>query len=371
MGAMMKYDYWVVGAGITGMTVARVFAEQGKTVLVLDRRSHIGGNCHDEYDEYGIRVHKYGPHIFHTNSKEVWDFLGRFTEWRHYQHKVCAYVESMLLPIPINVDTINRLYDIAVTPATLAAYLASVSVKLDVVKNSRDAVIGRLGVDIYDKFFKNYTLKQWGIPAEEIHPSVCERIPIRFNRDSRYFSDQFQGIPLHGYQKMFERMAAHENIHLLLQADFKDVLGEVEYNGLVYTGPIDEYFNYRHGKLGYRSLRFVFTNYRQASFQEASVVNFPNDYEFTRTTEYRKITGQEAGSTTVSYEYPCNVGDPYYPIPTADNQNLYARYAEDAKKEGDVVFAGRLGSYRYLNMDAACLEGMRIARNLLNLHQNV
>jgi UDP-galactopyranose mutase len=362
---MMKCDCLVIGAGITGMTVARILAEEGKMVLVLDRRNHIGGNCHDEYDEHGILVHKYGPHIFHTNYKQVWDFLCRFTEWRHYQHKVSAYVESMLLPIPINVDTINRLYNLSVTPATMASYLESVSVKLDAVKNSRDAVITRLGVDIYEKFFKNYTLKQWGISAEDIHPSVCERIPIRLNRDSRYFSDQFQGIPLHGYRKMFERMAAHRNIHLLLQVDSRDVLGEVKYKGLVYTGPIDEYFNCIYGKLGYRSLRFDFRNYRRESFQASSVINFPNDYEYTRTTEYKKITGQEAGSTTVSYEYPCNEGDPYYPMPTADNQQLYAKYAKEAKKEGNIVFAGRLGSYRYLNMDVACFEGMEIARDLL------
>lgn len=361
----MQYDYVVTGAGITGMTVARILAEAGKKVLVLDRRNHIGGNCHDEYDEHGILIHKYGPHIFHTNHKDVWDFLCRFTEWRYYQHTVKAYVESMLLPIPINVDTINRLYGLSVSSETMASYLQSVSERLAEVKNSKDAVTARLGVDIYDKFFKNYTIKQWGISAEDLHPSVCERIPIRLNRDERYFTDQFQGMPLHGYRKMFERMAAHPNIHLLLQVDYSAVSGAIKHNGLIYTGPIDEYFNYCHGKLAYRSLRFDFRNYRQESFQEAPVINYPNDYEFTRITEYKKFTGQEAGSTTVSYEYPCNEGDPYYPMPTADNQQLYGKYAAEAKKEGLVVFAGRLGAYRYMNMDAACLDGMQIAKTLL------
>ncbi|MFZ5775268.1 MAG: UDP-galactopyranose mutase [Thermodesulfobacteriota bacterium] len=361
----MQYDVLIVGAGITGLTVARQLAEAGKKTLVLDRRAHIGGNCHDEYDEHGILIHRYGPHIFHTNHQAVWEFLSRFTDWRHYQHRVKAYVDSMLVPMPVNVDTLNCLYNLSLTAETMAAYLESVREKLEVVRDSRDAVLARFGADIYEKFFKNYTLKQWGIAAEDLHPSVCERIPIRLNRDDRYFTDRFQGMPLHGYHRLFERLAAHPGIHLLLQADYREVARQVKHKALVYTGPIDEYFDYCHGRLGYRSLRFDFRNHRQDSFQEEAVVNFPNDYAFTRITEYKKMTGQQADSTTVSYEYPCNEGDPYYPIPTADNQQLHARYAGEAKKEKKVAFAGRLGAYRYMNMDVACLDAMQLAMNLL------
>lgn len=361
----MQYDYLIVGAGITGLTVARQLAEAGKKVLVLDRRNHIGGNCHDEYDEHGILIHKYGPHIFHTNHQAVWDFLSRFTDWRHYQHTVKAYVDSQLVPMPVNLDTLNRLYNLSLTAESMVTHLESVRVRLDAVRNSRDAVLARFGADIYEKFFKNYTLKQWGVAAEELHPSVCERIPIRLSRDDRYFTDTFQGMPLHGYHRMFERLAAHPNIQLLLQAEYREVARQVKHQGLVYTGPIDEYFDYRHGRLGYRSLRFDFRNHRQESFQEAPVVNFPNDYAFTRITEYKKLTGQEAGSTTVSYEYPCDEGDPYYPMPTEGNHLLHGTYAEQAKKEKKVIFAGRLGAYRYMNMDIACLEAMQVAKTLL------
>ncbi len=361
----MQYDFLIAGAGITGLTVARLLAEAGKKVLVVDRRSHIGGNCHDEYDAHGILIHRYGPHIFHTNHQAVWEFLSRFTDWRHYQHRVKAYVDSRLVPMPVNVDTLNRLYGLSLTAETMAAYLESVREKLEAVRDSRDAVLARFGADIYEKFFKNYTLKQWGIAAEDLHPSVCERIPIRLNRDDRYFTDRFQGMPLHGYHRLFERLAAHPGIHLLLQAEYREVARQVKHQGLVYTGPIDEYFDHRHGRLGYRSLRFDFRNHRRESFQEEAVINFPNDYAFTRITEYKKMTGQQADSTTVSYEYPCPEGEPYYPIPTADNQELYARYAEEAKKEKKVFFAGRLGAYRYLNMDAACLEAMALAERLL------
>lgn len=360
----MNCDYLIVGAGITGISIARVIADAGKKVMVIDRRNHIGGNCHDEYDEHGILVHKYGPHIFHTNHKEVWDFLSRFTEWRHYQHRVRVYVEGRLLPFPINVDTINGLYNLTLEAGQMTGYLDSVRVKIDTISNSKDAVVSKVGNDLYEKFFKNYTLKQWGIPADELHPSVCERIPVRLDRDDRYFTDTYQGMPLCGYTRLFENMISHENIRVLLKTDYRGVAEDFAYKALVYTGQIDEYFNYCHGKLGYRSLRFDFKNFKTGSFQEYAVVNYPNDHDFTRITEYKKLTGQDAGSTTVSYEYPCNEGDPYYPMPTDENHQVYMRYSEDAGKLKNVIFAGRLGSYRYMNMDIACLEGLKIAKEM-------
>ncbi len=360
----MKYDFLIVGAGITGITISRILAEAGKKVLIVEKRNHIGGNCYDEYDEHGILIHKYGPHIFHTNYKEVWAFLSRFTEWVCYQHKVRAYIDGKLVPFPINLDTINYLYNLNLSPSQMTAYLDSVKVKINKLTNSKDSVVSKIGIDLYEKFFKNYTLKQWGIPADELNASVCERIPIRFNRDDRYFNDKYQGIPLHGYTKLFERMLSHANIHMLFQADFRDVCDDVKYERLVYTGPIDEYFNYCYERLGYRSLHFDFRNHPIDSFQDYAVINYPNDYDFTRITEYKKFNGQETGLTTVSYEYPCSNGEPYYPIPTSENHQIYERYLKEAKKSKNVFFAGRLGSYRYMNMDVACLEALNLVRKL-------
>ena len=361
----MCYDYLITGAGITGCTIARGLAEAGKKVLIVERRKHIGGNCYDEYDEHGILIHRYGPHIFHTNHREVWDFLSRFTEWRPYEHRVRACVDGKMLPFPINPDTLNLLYGLSLDADQMEEYLASVKEKIDPVTNSRDSVISRVGTDLYEKFFKNYTLKQWGIPAEQLHPSVCERIPIRLNRDDRYFNDTYQGMPLHGYTKLFENMLSHENITVELNTDYANVSGVIESRHVVYTGPIDEYFHHCFGRLGYRSLRFEFKHVSTASFQEYAVINYPNDYDYTRITEYKKLTGQHADSTTISYEYPCDEGDPYYPMPTQANALLYEKYSRETGKMKKVFFAGRLGAYRYMNMDVACLEAMNLVMYIL------
>ncbi len=363
----MRYSYLIAGAGITGSTMARVLAEAGKKVLVVDRRMHIGGNCYDEYDSHGILIHRYGPHIFHTNHKEVWDFLSRFTEWRHYEHRVRACVDGKMLPFPINVDTINLLYGLSLDADHMAEYLDSIKEKIDTVSNSRDSIVSRMGTDLYNKFFENYTLKQWGIPAEQLQPSVCERIPVRLNRDDRYFNDVYQGMPLHGYKKLFEKMLSHENITVALNTDYAEISGDIESERLIYTGTVDEYFHYCYGRLGYRSLRFDFRNVATASFQEYAVVNYPNSHDFTRITEYKKLTGQHADTTTVSYEYPCNEGEPYYPMPTGGNSEVYELYMEKARRLKNVVFAGRLGSYRYMNMDIACLEGIKTAKEILHV----
>jgi UDP-galactopyranose mutase len=362
----MKYDSLIVGAGMTGITAARVLAESGKRVLVVDKRDHIGGNCYDEYDEHGILIHRYGPHIFHTNYKEAWDFLSRFTEWQNYQHRVRAYVDNKLLPFPINLDTINLLYDLQLDSAQMIAYLETKKTPIDELRNSKDAVISKIGVDLYDKFFKNYTLKQWGIPAEALDASVCQRIPIRFDRDDRYFSDPYQGMPALGYTKLFERMLSHENIHLQLDTAYQDVSHEIHYENLIYTGPIEEYFHYCHGKLGYRSLQFDFKYHPVESFQDCAVINYPNDHDFTRITEYKKITGQKIRGTTVSYEYPRSTGEPYYPMPTPENHSVYKKYQAESEKTTNVFFAGRLGMYKYLNMDIACLEGIHLGKKLLS-----
>ena len=361
----MKYDFLIVGAGITGISAARVAAESGKRVLIIDKRNHIGGNCYDEYDDHGILIHKHGPHIFHTNYKEAWDFLSRFTEWRGYYHKVRAYVNGKLLPFPINLDTINLLYNLNLDSDQMIAYLETKKISMDNLQNSRDAVVSKIGVDLYDTFFKNYTLKQWGIPADELDASVCQRIPIRFNRDDRYFSDTYQGIPAQGYTKLFERMLSHENIQLQLNTEYRDVSHDIQYAKLIFTGPVDEYFNYCYGRLGYRSLQFDFKYHPIDSFQDYAVINYPNDHDFTRITEYKKLTGQKAAGTTVSFEFSRSTGEPYYPMPTPENHQLYKKYQAEAEKADNVFFTGRLGKYTYLNMDVACLEGMHLVKKLL------
>lgn len=361
----MRYDVVIVGAGMTGATAARLLAEAGEKVLILDRRSHIGGNCYDEYDAHGILIHRYGPHIFHTNHRQVWDFLSRFTEWRHYEHRVRACVDGKMLPFPINPETLNLLYGLSLDAEQMAGYLESVKENIDPIANSRDSVISRIGTDLYEKFFKNYTLKQWGIPAEQLQPSVCERIPIRLNGDDRYFNDTYQGMPLQGYTKLFEKMLSHENITTLLNTDYANISRVIESQHLIYTGPVDEYFQHCLGRLGYRSLRFDFKNIATISFQEYAVINYPNDFDFTRITEYKKLTGHYADSTTVSYEYPRQEGDPYYPLPTQANARLYEKYSRETGKLKNIFFAGRLGSYRYMNMDVACLEAMNLVGDLL------
>ncbi len=359
------YDYLIVGAGITGLTIARVLAEGGKKVVVVEKRNHIGGNCHDCYNESGVLIHRYGPHIFHTRHKEVWDFLSRFTEWRLYQHRVKAFVDGKLVSFPINLLTIKQLYNRDMSPDEMRAFLESVRIPIEHPSNAKEAVISQVGEDLYEKFFRNYTIKQWGMDAEKISPVVTQRIPIRYSTDDRYFDDPYQGMPMNGYSSMFERMATHENIHLMLQTGFNDTPAGMKYKRLIYTGPVDEFFGYQYGNLRYRSIRFVFKTYEMESYQDVAVVNYPNDYDFTRITEYKKLTGQEIRRTTISLEYPVSAGDPYYPVLSEESEARREKYMKRCRRLKNVFFAGRLGTYRYLNMDIACLEGLSLARELL------
>lgn len=360
-----RYDFMVVGAGISGATVSRVLAEAGKKVVVLDRRPHIGGNCFDRPDGHGILIHVYGPHIFHTVHGEVWDFLSRFTGWRRYEHRVKACIEGRLVSFPINLRTMRELYGLELSPEGMKEYLDGVKVALAEPSNSMEAVVSQVGVDLYEKFYKNYTLKQWGIPAEELDPSVSRRIPVRLTDDDRYFTDKYQGIPSGGYTGMFEKMLSHENISVALNADFSASGGGFGFDRLVYTGPVDEFFGFVHGRLGYRSLHFDFRTFETDSYQECAVVNYPNDHDYTRITEYKKLTGQRAENTTVSFEYPKAEGEPYYPVFTRENSEVFEKYSALMRREKKAVFLGRLGTYRYLNMDAACHEALRAAREML------
>lgn len=362
----MKTNVLIVGAGISGLTVARVLAEAGKRVLIVEKRFHLGGNCYDEYDEYGILIHRYGPHIFHTRYKEVWDFLSRFTRWRYYQHRVLAWVKGRFVPFPISPLTLEVLYGRKFSEEEFRAHLEKVKVPLTrPPQNSKEVIVSQVGEDLYQTFFENYTKKQWGRSPEELLPEVCARIPVRFSRDTRYFDDPWQGIPLDGYTKMFERMVIHPNIGLILGVDYLSHREDFKAETIIYTGPLDAFFDYCFGPLPYRRLAFVFETHFKESFQPAAVVNYPNDYDFTRITEYKKLTGQKHSFTTISYEYPGETGVDCYPIPAPDYFELRQKYLDLARQEKKVHFLGRLGTYRYLNMDQAVLEALELAQNIL------
>jgi len=306
------FDYLIVGAGFAGSVIAeRIATQLGKKVLIVDRRNHIGGNAFDYYNDEGILIHRYGPHIFHTNSARVYDYLSQFTEWRSYEHRVLASVDGQLVPIPINLNTINRLYNLNLCTRDLEAFFASVAEPKELIRTSEDVVVSKVGRELYEKFFRGYTRKQWGLDPSELDASVTARVPVRTNRDDRYFSDSFQSMPRYGYTKMFERMLAHPNIKVMLNVDYREIAGQIPYRNVVFTGPIDEFFDYRFGKLPYRSLNFRFETHDKPVYQSAPVVNYPNEHQFTRRTEFKYLTGQEHPKTTVVYEYPTNDGDPY------------------------------------------------------------
>jgi len=346
------FDYLVIGAGFAGCVLAeRLAAGMGKRVLIVDKRPHIGGNAYDHYDDHGILVHRYGPHIFHTNSREVFTYLSRFTEWRPYQHRVRAWVDGQLVPIPINLDTINSLYGTSFDSFQLAAFYKSVAEPRAELKTSEDVILNQVGRELYEKFFKHYTRKQWGLDPSELDAVVTARVPTRTNRDDRYFTDAYQAMPLGGFTRMFERMLRHPNIKVLLNTDYREIEGSILYDEVISTGPIDEFFEYRFGKLPYRSLRFEWETLNVAQAQPVAVVNYPNDNLYTRVTEFKHLTGQQHPKTTRVYEYAEADGDPYYPIPRAENAAIYKQYQELADLTPGVHFVGRLGTYKYYNMD--------------------
>ena len=367
----LAYDYLVVGAGFAGSVIAeRLAADAGKRVLVVDRRPHIGGNAYDHYDDAGLLVHRYGPHIFHTNSQAVFEYLSRFTAWRRYEHRVKASVDGQLLPIPINLDTINALYGLTLTAFDVEDFFAKVAEPVERIRTSEDVVVSRVGRELYAKFFRNYTRKQWGLDPSELDASVTARVPTRTNRDDRYFLDTYQAMPRHGYTRMFERLLDHPNIHVLLNADYKDVVDVVPHREVVFTGPVDEYFDYRFGKLPYRSLEFRHETLNQEWHQPAPVVNYPNEHEYTRVTEFKYLTGQEHPKTSIVYEYPRAEGDPYYPIPRPENAELYKRYKALADETPGVWFVGRLATYKYYNMDQVVAQALATYQRMIGARTN-
>src|SRR3954462_10902048 len=364
------FDYLVVGAGFAGCVVAerlaRVLNRRG---LLIDKRPHIGGNAYDRYNDDGILVHQYGPHIFHTNSVQVFDYLSQFTDWRQYEQRVVASVGGQLGPIPINLDTINRLYGLNLNSQQVEKFFESVAEPVKQVRSSEDVVVSRVGRELYQKFFRNYTRKQWGLDPSELDASVTSRVPVRTNRDDRYFSDTYQAMPRHGYTRMFENMLDHPNIKIMLNTDFRELDGEVNAKEIIYTGPVDEYFDYRFGKLPYRSLHFKHETHNREVYQPAPVVNYPNEHPYTRVTEFKYLTGQEHPKTSIVYEYPMDEGDPYYPVPRPENKEIHKKYKALADETLGVHFVGRLATYQYYNMDQVTAQALALFSKIKGEYQ--
>jgi UDP-galactopyranose mutase len=350
----MIYDYLIVGAGFAGAVMAERLATQlNKKILIVGKRKHIGGNAYDEYDEHGILVHRYGPHIFHTNSKKVFDYLSQFTEWRFYEHKVLANLNGELYPIPINRWTINKLFNYNLkTEKEVEDFYNSVREKRNPILNSEDVIVNQVGYDLFEKFFKHYTIKQWNKEPKALSPTVCGRIPVRTNDDCRYFTDKYQYMPKDGYTAMFKKMLSHPNIEIILNTDYKKILNDVKFSWMIYTGPIDYFFDYEFGKLPYRSIRFEYKTFYKEYFQQTAQINYvDNSQSFTRVVEHKYLSDQKAKNTTVSFEYSQTEGEPFYPVPTSENKQLYDKYMKASQNVNAVKFIGRLAEYQYYNMD--------------------
>lgn len=361
-------DIVIVGAGISGATLAERYANIGKNVIVIEKRNHIGGNCYDFQNEVGILVSKYGAHLFHTEFKDVWEYVNRFSDWYPYEHRVLARVDGQLVPIPVNITTVNTLLGLNIrNEAEMTEWLRSVQVANPHPRNGQEAALARVGPVLYEKMFRNYTKKQWDKYPEELDASVLNRIPVRANFDDRYFSDTYQALPRHGYTRLFETMLDHPNITVLLDTDFfqiRDALGA--YEKLFYTGPIDHFFGADdpREKLEYRSITFVPETLDREYYQENSVINYPNEEQFTRIVEYKHITHQLHRKTTIVREYTSDGGDPYYPVPNPRNQELYESYRRKASSLNDIFFVGRLANYKYFNMDQAFKNALDLFQQL-------
>lgn len=363
----MVFDFLIVGSGFAGSIVAERLAHSGKKIMIIDKRDHIGGNAYDKFDENGVLVHLYGPHIFHTNSERIFNYLSEFTNWRNYEHRVLTSVEGNLLPIPINLTTLNKLYNLNLNEEGAKLFLEKIREHRATLLTSEDVVLNSVGREIYEKFYKGYTKKQWGLDPSELDASVTARIPIRTNTDDRYFTDQFQAMPDKGYTEMFKNMLSNKNIRIECGVDFIEAKQKIKAKHIVYTGPIDAYFNYCFGKLPYRSLFFQHEHFTNLSnFQCTGTINYPNNFDYTRITEFKYLTGQNHSGTSIVREFPQENGDPFYPIPNQKNQLLYKKYHSLSQNEKNTSFIGRLAQYKYYNMDQVTGAALNHSEKLLS-----
>lgn len=366
----MKYDFIIVGAGFSGAVVAEQLASSGLKVLIIDKREHLAGNAYDEFDKHGVQIHRYGPHIFHTNSERIFKYLSKFTGWREYEHRVLSRFDGEFYEFPINQNTINKLYNLRLDERGIQEHFESV-IEKSPITNSEDVCLNSVGRDLYEKFFKNYTIKQWGLHPTELSASVAARIPTRTNTDNRYFTDKFQYMPSEGYSSLFSNMLNHPNITIQLGVDYFENKNKLHASNIVFTGKIDRFYNYCFGKLPYRSLQFDHEYIQDTQqYQPVGTVNYPNDKKYTRITEFKHLTGQEIRGTSIVREIPCDGGEPYYPIPRKENAKLYKQYEALANDETNVFFVGRLAQYKYYNMDQAVGAAITLSNRILNKNDN-
>ncbi len=365
IGLARTYDVLVVGAGFAGSVLAERLAASGSRVLLVDRRNHVAGNAFDHFDDAGVLVHRYGPHVFHTNGEQIVRYLSRFTGWHPYEHRVRARVGDRLLPVPINRTTVNEFFGLELEKHQVASFLATKAIAVAAVRSSEDVVLAAVGRELYDAFFRGYTRKQWGMDPSRLDKSVTARVSTRVNDDDRYFTDSFQAMPRQGFTRMFENMLDHCNITRLLGTDYREVRDEIAFDHLVFTGPVDEYFDYCFGALPYRSLRFEHRTLDEQWHQPVAVINHPSpEVAYTRISEFKHMTGQTHRKTSICYEFPSDRGDPYYPVPCDETAALYARYQALADATPDVTFVGRLATYRYYNMDQVVGQALAAFKRL-------
>lgn len=365
----MKYDYLIVGAGFAGCILAERLAKVlNKKVLIIDKRDHIAGNAFDTYNEQGILIHKYGPHLFHTNSDMVFEYLSQFTNWYKYEHRVLAFSNGKYFQIPINRNTLSHVFGVSLnTDEDATAFLESIREKRYPIMNSEDVIVNQVGTMLFEKFFKGYTTKQWQREPKDLAASVCGRIPVRVNEDDRYFTDKYQCLPINGYTKMFENIISDDRISICLNKNLFDLENDIQFDKLVYTGPIDLFYGYKYGKLPYRSLRFEYDTLEKEFHQPVSQVNYVDpDVEYTRVVEYKHITRQKSDVTTIAYEFSQSEGEPFYPVPSEDTRHLYLQYKELAMKESNIIFCGRLAEYQYYNMDQVVANTLKIFKEITN-----
>jgi len=371
----MNVDWLIVGAGYVGCVLAeRIATQLDQRVVIVDRRNHIGGNAFDRYDQHGILIHQYGPHIFHTNSKRVWAYLSQFTNWHQYYHQARAEIDGKMVPVPFNLNSLHALFPAAqadrLENELLAQFGPESRVPILQLRKTTNKHLRELADYIYDNMFVGYTAKQWNMKPEELDTSVTNRVMVGITRDNRYFQDAFQCLPSDGYTNMFRKMLTHENIHMVLGTDYRALLSNLKFKRMIYTGPLDAFFDYSHGELPYRSLQFEFVNYETEKYQEFAVINYPNSHAYTRISEYKHMTGQQSPTTTVAVEYPrdyspgCN--EPYYPVPKEENHELVKLYQREIRKlNGSVIFAGRLADYKYYNMDQAVARALQVFEKVI------
>lgn len=362
-----KHEILVVGAGFAGAVTAEQLAATGKRILIIDKRRHVGGNAYDEYDGHGVLMHPFGPHIFHTNSHRIFKYLSNFTEWRFYEHRSRSMIDGTAYPLPINQDTINRLYGLSLNEQGIKDFFEKAREPRTPIRTSEDVVLNSVGRDLYDKFYRNYIRKQWDLDATQLSASVAARIPVRTNQDDRYFDDEYQFMPNLGYTSLFLRMLDNPRIRVELNVDFS-ALDATDFDHVVYTGPIDAYFSYCYGRLPYRSMRFQHEYVDNTEFfQPVGQVNYPNEHAYTRVTEFKHLSGQKHRGTSICREIPSAEGEPYYPVPRSENELLYKRYSALASQTPNVTFVGRLAQYRYYNMDQVVGAALKAAQNILEV----